>query len=56
MNTNTVTALTTAISADAVATSFAQLVPLISVAVLSGITFYFGRKLIKGISKGKTRI
>lgn len=51
-----ITSLTTGLSASAMWGAIADAAPLIIGLVLFGLGFYVVRKLIKGASKGKTRI
>lgn len=53
---NTVTALSTTVSADALWGVFKDAIPFIGVVVLVGFGFYLVRRMIKGVSKGKARI
>ena len=48
--------LSTTVSSDALWGVFNQCVPYIGVIVLVALGFYFVRKMIKGVSKGKAKI
>lgn len=51
-----ITALNTGLSATALWGAIADTAPLIITLVLFGLGFYVTRKLVKGASKGKTRM
>lgn len=53
---NAVNTLATTVSAEALWGVFNTAIPYISVVVLVGFGFYLIRRMIKGVSKGKTRI
>ena len=53
---NTVTALSTSVSASALWGVFNDAIPFISVVVLVGFGFYLVRRMIKGVAKGKAKI
>lgn len=53
---NAVNTLATTVSADALWGVFGDAIPYISVVVLVGFGFYLVRRMIKGLSHGKTKI
>lgn len=53
---NAISALTTTVSANSLWGVFADAVPFIGIVVVVGLGFYLVRKMIKGVSKGKTKI
>lgn len=53
---NTVTALSTAVTADALWGVFGDAIPFISVVVLVAFGFSLVRRMIRGVSKGKAKI
>lgn len=53
---NTVTALSTTVSAASLWSVFNDAIPFISVVVLVGFGFFLVRRMIKGVSKGKAKI
>lgn len=53
---NTVTALSTTVTADALWGVFGDAIPFISVVVLVAFGFSLVRRMIKGVSKGKAKI
>lgn len=55
MNT-AVSTLATSVSGDALWGVFANAIPYISVVVLASLGFYLIRRMLKGISKMKTKI
>lgn len=54
--TNAVSTLSTTVSADALWGVFAEAIPYVSVVVLVSLGFYFIRRMIKGVSKGKAKM
>lgn len=53
---NTVTALSTTVTADALWGVFGDAIPFISVVVLVAFGFSLVRRMIRGVSKGKAKI
>lgn len=53
---NAVATLSTTVSSDALWGVFANAIPYVGVVVLVGLGFYFIRRMIKGVSKGKAKI
>lgn len=54
--TNAVNTLATTVSSDALWGVFAGTVPYIGIVVLVALGFYFIRRMIKGLSKGKAKV
>lgn len=53
---NTVSTLATTVNANSMWQVFADAIPFISVVVLVSFGFYIIRKLVRGLSKGKTKL
>lgn len=51
--TNTVTAITTAVTADALWGIVAQVIPIVLIVTLFSLGFYLVRRQLKKVSKGK---
>lgn len=54
--TNAVAALSNTVSSDALWGTFGECVPYIGIVVLVALGFYFIRRMIKGVSKGKAKV
>lgn len=53
---NAVTALSTTVNANSLWGVFTDALPFVGVVTLVGLGFYLIRRMIKGVSKGKTKI
>lgn len=53
---NAISTLSTTVSSDALWGVFADTVPYIGIVVLVALGFYFIRRMIKGLSKGKAKV
>ena len=53
---NAINTLQTTVSSDALWGVFNTAIPYIGVVVLVSLGFYFIRRMIKGVSKGKTKM
>ena len=54
--TNAIGALSNTVSSDALWGTFGECVPYIGIVVLVALGFYFIRRMIKGVSKGKAKV